>query len=270
MQKQLDQLQQELEIREYSSKTIRTYLNCVKQYFSHKKTNLTSFNLKHLKQFLLFSKRKGLSARSRNLSLNAIKFYYRHVVKIQQKIPIKSAKEPRNLPVILNKMEIKNLIDSTKNYKYKLIFALTYGAGLRLSEVTNLKIQDLNFAELSIHLKKTKGNKDRITLLPSKLKPDLETFISGKNQASFVFPSQRGGKLSERSIQKLFKQSLKAAKIKKKVTFHSLRHGFATHLLDNGVNIRSIQKLMGHQDIRTTQRYTRVSNLMIKKIKSPY
>jgi site-specific recombinase XerD len=149
------------------------------------------------------------------------------------------------------------------------MLALAYGAGLRLSEVVNLKVKDLSLDELTIHLKQAKGKKDRITILSEKIKDDLKNYIVGKRADEFVFTSERGGKLSERTLQKIFQTALKKAKIKKPATFHSLRHSFATHLLENGVDVRYVQELLGHANIRTTQVYTKVTNPRLKNIKSP-
>ena len=127
----------------------------------------------------------------------------------------------------------------------------------------------LNLEELTIHLKNAKGKKDRITIFPEKIKKELRVLVMSKNPDDYVFISERGGKLSERTLQKIFEKALKRAGIKKDATFHSLRHSFATHLLENGVDVRYVQELLGHQSIRTTQIYTKVTNPSIKNIKSP-
>jgi len=146
---------------------------------------------------------------------------------------------------------------------------LSYGAGLRISEVVNLKVKDINLEELTIHLKNAKGKKDRITIFPEKIKNDLQNLITSKNLNDYLFESERGGKLTERTAQKIFEKALQQSGIKKEATFHSLRHSFATHLLENGVDVRYVQELLGHQNIRTTQRYTQVTNPKLKNIKSP-
>jgi site-specific recombinase XerD len=122
---------------------------------------------------------------------------------------------------------------------------------------------------LTLHIKKAKGKKDRITVIPEKIKNDLEMMINSRASNEYVFPSERGGKLTTRTAQKIFTNAMKKAKIKKEATFHSLRHSFATHLLENGVDIRYVQELLGYQNIRTTQRYTQVINPKLRNIKSP-
>ena len=137
---------------------------------------------------------------------------------------------------------------------------MAYGAGLRISEVVNLKIKDVNLEELTIHLKNAKGKKDRITIFPGKIKIDLQNLIAGKNPNDYLFESERGYKLTERTAQKVFENALRQSGIKKEATFHSLRHSFATHLLENGVDVRYVQELLGHQNIRTTRIYTQVTS----------
>ena len=266
---ELKQVEIELKIRNYSRKTIKSYLYCLKEYFNFKKVNLNLIDIQNIKQFLLQKQKLNLAGSTINLYLNAIKFFYREIAKVSEKIDIKFAKRNKKLPVVLSRKEIKQIINSIKNSKHKLLLSLAYGAGLRVSEVINLKVKDINLEELTIHLKNAKGKKDRITIFPQKLKPTLQNLIAGKNKDDFVFESERGGKLTTRTAQKVFQNSLKKSGIKKDATFHSLRHSFATHLLENGVDVRYIQELLGHQNIRTTQRYTQVTNPSIRNIKSP-
>lgn len=269
MQTQLDKTTKELNIRNYSPQTIKSYTYGLKEYFSYKQRDLESLNIENIKNFLLLSQKRGVSAQTRNLFLNAVKFFYLNVVKTTQKFEIKSAKKNKYLPVVLSMDEIDKILAATKNAKHRLLLSIAYGSGLRVSEVINIKTQDIDLAELTIHLKQAKGKKDRITIFPEKIKSDIEHLIAGKDKNEFVFASERGGKLTNRTAQKVFENSLKKAGIKKDATFHSLRHSFATHLLENGVDVRYVQELLGHQNIRTTQVYTQVTNPKLKNIKSP-
>ena len=149
------------------------------------------------------------------------------------------------------------------------MISIGYASGLRVSEVINLKVKDVGLDEMIIHLKEAKGMKDRITIFPEKLKKDMEILVKNKHKNDFLFESNRSGKMTTTSLQKTFKNSLKKANINKDATFHSLRHSFATHLLENGTDVRYVQKLLGHNNIRTTQIYTQVTNPAIKNIKSP-
>ena len=159
MQKQLELPERELVIRNYSRKTIKSYLYGLKEYFSFKKQDFDIFNAENIKDFLRSSDERGVSAQTRNLFLNAIKFFYRNVVKINGKIEIQSAKKNKSLPIVLSKPEIEIIIEVTKNIKHRLLLSLAYGAGLRVSEVIELKVKDINFSELVIHIKLAKGNK---------------------------------------------------------------------------------------------------------------
>ncbi|MBD3282285.1 MAG: tyrosine-type recombinase/integrase [Candidatus Portnoybacteria bacterium] len=269
MQKELQKTERELKIKNYSPKTIKSYLYGLREYFSFKGNNLVKLDQENIRSFLLHCEQKYVSPQSRNLFLNAIKFYYRNVAKEQQKINIQSAKKQKSLPVILSRNEINKIIASPKNPKHKLILSLAYGAGLRVSEVVALKVKDLDLEELTVHIKQAKGQKDRISVIPKSLINILKNLIAGKAGNDLVFESERGGKLTERTAQKIFEKALRDSGIKKEATFHSLRHSFATHLLENGTDVRYVQELLGHQNIRTTQRYTQVTNPRLKNIKSP-
>ncbi len=269
MQIELGKLERELKIRNYSPRTIKSYIYALEQYFSYKKSDFSVFNENNIKEFLLFSENKGLSAQSRNLLLNAIKYYYRNIVGIYELLGIRSAKKVNKIPLILSKEEISILLSGVKNIKHNLLLSIAYGAGLRVSEVISLKVQDIDLSGLTIHLRQAKGRRDRISVLPESLVERLIVFIKAKKASDYLFESRRGGKLSSRTAQKIFKNALEKSGIKKKTGFHSLRHSFATHLLENGVNIRYIQELLGHQNIRTTQIYTHLTNPQLKNIRSP-
>jgi len=269
MQTQLQKIERELKIRNYSPKTIKSYLYGLREYFSFKRNNFTELNQDNIRNFLLHCQKKQISPQSRNLFLNAIKFYYRNVTKNPQKIEIQSAKKPNSLPVVLSRSEVQILLKIPKNKKHKLLLSLAYGSGLRVSEVVSLKVQDLDFEELTVHVKLAKGQKDRISVLPESLVSGLKNLVAGKSINDFVFASERGGVLTTRTAQKVFENALKDSGIKKVASFHSLRHSFATHLLENGTDVRYVQELLGHANIRTTQIYTQVTNPELKNIKSP-
>src|SRR3989339_593259 len=268
MQNFPDKLILELKIRNYSPKTIKSYSACLKDYLFFVKNQVLPFNLELLRKFLFLKFKKGLSSQTVNVHLKAIKFFYREVLNFTQNIDIKFAKTPQKLPVVLSKTEILKIIDSISNQKHKLLITLSYGAGFRVSEAINLRVGDLDLEQMTIHIKEAKGKKDRITVFPEKLKIDMLNLIVGRDKNDFVFASERGGKLTTRTAQKIFKNALKKAGINKEAHFHSLRHSFATHLLENGVDVRYVQALLGHQNIRTTQLYTHVTNPMLRNVKS--
>ena len=161
------------------------------------------------------------------------------------------------------------MLNVTTNLKHRLMLALAYGAGLRVSEVVSLRVRDVDVTEMTIHIKQAKGRKDRISVLPERFIDDLRTMAAGKHGHDYYFRSEHGWKLTTRTAQKIFEHALAKAGIMKHATFHSLRHSFATHLLENGVDVRYVQELLGHHNIRTTQRYTQVTNPKLKSIQSP-
>lgn len=265
----LKKLESELRLRNYSPKTIKSYVGCVAEYLRVKQKNFDRVYVDFIKQHLLTKVDKGMSSQTVNQSLQAINFFCRNVLKYHGKIDIRFAKTPSKLPIVLSRNEIQSILATITNRKHNLMIALAYSGGLRVSEIINLKTKDINLAELTIHLKSAKGNKDRITIFPEKLVKSIEKIISHKNINDYVFASERGGKLTERTAQKVFENALQKSGIQKEATFHSLRHSFATHLLENGVDVRYVQELLGHANIRTTQIYTKVTNPILKNIKSP-
>jgi len=265
----LQKLEDELRLRKYSPKTIKSYVTCVADYLRWKEVLFDSVDINSIKKYLLTRIDRGISSQTINQSLQAISFYCRSVLKYSEKIDIRFAKTPSRLPVVLSRDEIHQILKAIHNQKHKLMITLAYAAGLRVSEVVSLKIKDLNLPELTIHIKGAKGNKDRITVLPEKLITSIQNLIGNLGMNDFVFASERGGKLTERTAQMVFSKALKKAQISKDATFHSLRHSFATHLLENGVDVRYVQELLGHANIRTTQIYTKVTNPALKNITSP-
>lgn len=183
---------------------------------------------------------------------------------------IKLSHEAKKLPIVLSNQDIIKIIEVTNNLKHKLLLSLSYASGLRVSEIVNLKVGDINLDELTIHIKWAKWNKDRITVFSQKLKNDLWKNILYKEKNDYLIESERWWKLTERTAQIIFKNAMKKAWIKKDASFHSLRHSFATHLLENGTDIRYIQELLWHSSIKTTQIYTKVMNPNLKNIKSPF
>ena len=270
MEKILKQTENLLKLRKYSQKTIKSYVLYIKQYLTFSKNNGIKNKKEAIEKFLLEKVDSEKSSQTINLALNSIKFLYREVLKDTEKIDLKFAKRSKKLPVVLTKDEINKILGNIENRKYRVSIALAYAGGLRISEVQNLKVKDVNLDEDVIHIKEAKGKKDRITTFSKKLKIDIQNIVAGKNMDDFIFDSSHGGKLTTRSFQKVFENALKKSKIQKDATFHSLRHSFATHLLENGTDVRYVQELLGHSNIRTTQIYTKVTNPALRKIKSPF
>ena len=265
----LEKTDRVLKLRNYSPRTNQAYSHYIKDYITFSVSNKHKNKQEAIEEYLLDKQKRKLSPQTINLALNAVKFLYKDVLKDSQKIEFKCAKRNIKLPIVLSRKEIKKILDATQNTKYKIMIACGYACGLRVSEVVNLKVKDLDLDNLVVHIKNAKGKKDRISVLPKKIHNHLQNLTAGKDGDDYLFLSNRGGKLTTASLQKMFYKSSAKAKINKPASFHSLRHSFATHLLENGTDIRYVQELLGHQNIRTTQIYTHVTNPNLKNIKSP-
>lgn len=258
-----EKLRKELEIRNFSRQTVKAYINSVDRFMNFSKNK--GLNEDSIKSYIQINlKNKNPSSVRRDLF--AIKFFFDSVLK--QKINLPNPKKNKPLPEILTIQEIKKLIEVTNNPKHRLIIKMLYGTGLRVSEIVSLKKEDLNFEENLIKINLAKGKKDRFVKIPTSIENELKSYCN-LNNLNILFPSNRGGKLTKNTIQKIVQNSAKKSGIKKRVYPHLLRHSFATHLFEQGTDLRLIQKLLGHSDIKTTQIYTQISQASIKKVKSP-
>ena len=265
----LKKLQEQMLITGFSKSTIQSYSNCARKIYQHFQKPLDQISEAEFKQFLVLLVQKNYSPFTLNQYHASMKYVIEKVYQKTFVFNFPYAKRHKKLPIVLSASEIKLIIEATANPKHKILLSISYGAGLRVSEAINLKVKDLDLEGLMINIKQAKGHKDRITVLPDKLVNNLRNLIAGKLSNDYVFESERGGTLTLRTAQKVFANALKKSGIQKEATFHSLRHSFATHLLENGVDIRYVQELLGHANIRTTQIYTHVTNPLLKNIKSP-
>lgn len=269
MKEELEKTLVELKYRNYSPKTVKSYERCIRQFFLICENKDQARDVDFIKKYLLTKSESGASAQTINQHLNAIKFYLTEVAQIREQLNLRFVKRNKSLPVVLSRKEIQEIIEVIDNVKHRLIVSLAYGAGLRVSEVVALKVKDVELEELALNVRQSKGKKDRVTIFPESLRNDLGRIMNFKEKNNYIFESERGGKLTTRSAQKVFGNALKKTGIKKDASFHSLRHSFATHLLENGTDIRYVQELLGHNNIRTTQIYTQVTSPAIRNIKSP-
>ncbi len=265
MQKEgmIETLKREMEIRNFSYKTNKSYINSVAKFLEF--AGEQELNQDLVKKYIQIEiKRKEPATITHDIF--AIQFFFANV--LGNKVYIPRPKKNRKIPEILTKEEVREMINSLDNIKHKLILKVLYGCGLRVGEVVNLKKEDLNFEENLIHIKLGKGKRDRFVKIPESAKEELKNYCKLDN-SGILFPSNRGGKLTTATIQAIVENSAKRAGVQKEVYPHLLRHSFATHLLESGVDLRIIQKLLGHADIKTTQIYTQISQASIKNIKSP-
>ncbi|MEO9884974.1 MAG: tyrosine-type recombinase/integrase [Balneola sp.] len=261
-----------LTLKNYSENTLRSYLNGLQIFLNYLKSyQIKKVTSKELETFFHFSKKEmGFSYSMMKQLLASVKFLYHEVLKepIDFDFNIK-IKKPSTIPEVLSVEEVQRLLNSFKNLKHKAIFTLCYSAGLRLGEILNIKIKDIDSDRMQIRITQAKGKKDRYSLLSPKVLELLRKYVTEYKPKEYLFEGQSGGKYSSASVQQLMRKHRTKANIKKKATPHTLRHSFATHLLDNGTDIRFIQELLGHQHISTTQIYTHVSPKSIKNVKSP-
>jgi len=249
----LNKLSEELKLRKYSKMTEKAYLSIIRNFI---KSELAP------REFLLrYTEKSRSSIRSVYF---ALKFFHENVLrqKFDENIPL--AKNKPRLPVVLNKEEVSSILESTLNLKHRLVLMFLYYTGIRLNELVNLGWSDIDFQRGTIHLKTAKGEKERVIFLHEKLKGFIEYFNLRKE--GLVFLSNFGKKYDKRTIQLIVRNAAKKAGIGKRITPHTLRHSFATHLLEAGADIRHIQKLLGHSSLQTTQIYTHVANRDIKKL----
>jgi len=262
-------LEQELKIRGLSSKTIRAYLSYNKSFLDFVKKSPKLVKNEDIKRYLEYLANRGVSNATLNLVINALKFYYGQIMRRRFFWQIKRPKKEKVLPVVLSKNEIKKILGQVNNVKHKLLLGLMYASGLRVSEVCRLRVKDLDFDNDILWVRQGKGSKDRQTLMPKNISKILQRYVNKKTLNDYVFENRQGRRLSERTVQKVFWQALKKSGVKKHATCHSLRHSFATHLLEKGLDIRYIQELLGHKRLETTQIYTKVTSNKLQEISSP-
>lgn len=267
----LKKLEIELKISKNSSYTIRNYLDANKQLFEQLNKQPGEIEVDDVKQFMA-EKLTEKSSSSIILFLAAVKYAYTNILKKDVTLGIKRPKKEKRIPTVMTKEEVKRLINSIYSDKSRLMVSMLYACGFRISELINLNITDLNFLEKTGMVKQAKGKKDRVFNIPAFLVADLNKQIEEQKKLNheLLFSNEETGKkLSASNIEKIVRKAVKRAGIQKDVHCHTLRHSFATHLLENGVDLRTIQTLLGHSSISTTELYTHISNQQIKNVKSP-
>jgi integrase/recombinase XerD len=262
---------QKLELKQYAINTAKTYIQLFEKFINHhKEKELNCIDENDIRKYMQTLVQQEKSHSYINQMINSIKFYYEVVLEMPNRFysierPIKS----ETLPKVISLEEVQAIINNTNNIKHKCIVSLLYSAGLRRSELLNLKLEDIDSKRMVITVKHGKGNKDRLTILSPSVLKDLRTYFKKWKPKTYLFESPNGKRYSPESVLKIIKNAAKKARIMKNITPHMLRHSFATHLLENGTDLRYIQVLLRHNSSRTTEIYTQVATNQLKLIKSP-
>ncbi len=260
-----------LELKKYANSTVRTYVTFFEMFINHyKDKDLNSINESDIRAFLQTLIHRKVSNSYLNQAINAIKFYFEIVLGMPNRFyEIERPRKESKLPTVISKEEILSIIENTNNIKHRCIIELLYGSGLRRSELLNLKIADVDSKRMLILVKGSKGNKDRNTLLSKTALDHLRVYYIEQKPRTYLFEGSAGKKYSGASVLKIVKTAAEKARIRIRVTPHVLRHSFATHLLESGVDLRQIQVLLGHGSSKTTEIYTHVATNTFKTIKNP-
>ncbi len=260
-----------LEIRKYSLNTAKCYITMFEGYINFfKEVEPLALNEIDIRQYLSHLVKFKKSNSFINLSINAIKFYYEIVLGMPNRFySIERPRKEEKLPVVLSREEVTKLLGKLSNVKHYCMVSLMYSSGLRLGELLHLKIKDIDSDRMLIHVVGAKGNKDRYTLLSKSILKHLRQYFIAYRPQEYLFEGPYGHQYSPTSVQKIVRRTAQWAGIRKKVSPHTLRHSFATHLLESGTDLRYIQNLLGHSSSRTTEIYTHVAVNVLGAIESP-
>jgi len=261
-----------LTLKNYAQNTIRTYKSMLQEFLVYyRKLDPGKITEEQIRDYLLFLiEERDVSISYQNQSINAIKFYFEQILgRPVRTYYIQRPKKEKTLPNVLSEREVLLILNSTDNLKHKAILSLIYSAGLRRGELINMKINDIDSELMRVIIRQGKGRKDRQSILSEKVLELLRRYFKEYKPKEWLFEGQFGGQYGTSSIQHILRNAVTVSKIRKKVTVHTLRHSFATHLLERGTDIRYIQELLGHQSSKTTEIYTHITQRGLGKIKSP-
>jgi len=261
-------LARELRIRNYSQKTAGSYIYYNEELLRFCQKDPREVNAEDIKNYLDFLA-QDRSASTVSVAYNALLFYYKNIWHRQFFVNLPHPRKAKHLPVVLSKEEVQRMLNLTANPKHKCILSMLYGTGARVSELTHIKMRDIDLDRMLLRIYQGKGKKDRQTLIPKLLFETLKNQSRLKQADDYLFTNGRGDHLTEATIQKIVAQAALRAGVRKTVSPHTMRHSFATHLLENGTDIRYIQELLGHAKLQTTQIYTHVATSSFNNIKSP-
>lgn len=265
-------VRRECKRRKYSDRTIKTYTYCISRFLKFAGKGLDRISKKDVRLFLEDLSEKERAGNTMNVYHMAIKFLFEDVLRKRMWINIRYSKVPEKLPVVLSKEDVKKLFDAIENKKHRLMIELLYGTGLRVSELVNLKTENLELEKGFGFVRGGKGRKDRLFIIAEKLKSKIKSLIVEEKlePKSCLFTSNRKKKYTVRSLQQIIQKAAKRAKIGKKISCHTLRHSFATHLIENSYSVSEVQTVLGHKSPETTFTYLHTASPNMIKIKSPF
>lgn len=268
----LKRAEEELKLKGFSFKTKKSYLGCLRRFLIYSDKDTQQLTIADAREYILYLLDKQNCSHSyASQAISSIKFLFNVVLNRNvNDMQLYRPKREKKLPEVLSYQEVAKILEKTLNLKHRAILFLVYSAGLRVGEVVNLKVCDIDSNRMLIHVKQGKGKKDRYTVLSQIALEELRNYARKYRPDDWLFEGGDGkGHLTERSVQKVFEKVCLAADIKKDVSVHTLRHSFATHLLEGGTDLRYIQELLGHSSSKTTEIYTHVTEKSIAKIQSP-
>ena len=266
----LKSVSEELRLQGYSPRTRKNYVGHLRRFLEAEPQAADHLRTEHIRRYLLHLDARGTSVSYRHQAISAIRFAARLLGQPEIPESVPRPRRPRPLPAVLSSSEVRRILSATRNRRHRLALTLVYSAGLRVGEVVRLRAGDIDPERGLIRVRGGKGRKDRYTLLARTAADLLEPVLRGRRTEDWLFPGARPGRhLTERSIQKVFARSLERSHVRKPATVHTLRHSFATHLLENGTSLRHIQELLGHSSPKTTEIYTHVSRGDLSRIINP-
>ena len=267
-----ERMREDMQIRNFAESTKQHYLSAVVAYAEHFGRWPEELGAQHIREYQLYLlNEKKVSHSSMNTALCSLRFFYQVTLerpKVIERIPY--AKEPQKLPVVLSQEEVVRLLQAVRVLKYRTVLMTAYAGGLRVSEVTGLQVTDIDSSRMYIHVRQGKGKKDRLVMLSPKLLTQLRDYWQVSRPCPWLFPNAQGtGRLAVATVQIVCRKAAQDAGLTKHVTPHTLRHSFATHLLQAGTDLRMIQVLMGHRSLSTTAVYLHVAIPNIENTRSP-
>ena len=267
----LQQMKILMELRGLSSETQRHYLTHLKMLEKHFNKPASEVTPDELKLYLYHRIKSGLSYSNVNISCNAFKLFFNKILNLNWSDDvIVRPRRPKSLPYVLSQDEILAILNQVSNLKHKVLLLTTYSSGLRISETLNLHVSDIDSKQMLIRVNQGKGSRDRLTVLSLENLKQLRLYWKLYRPKDLLFPGPTNGKpLAARNIQYVFQQAKAKAGITKPASVHTLRHSFATHLLEDHTDLRTIQMLMGHSDITTTSKYIHLSTHHLASVRSP-